>query len=141
MNAPFLFESWQFLAFRLGLCCNTWRNLRSLPLLDHDAASGFPINLGVLSEEDLHQYEVVFEFGEKAQYLAPSHQLAGGWEDDADAKVFGVALDFNAEEVWNGRNFSTQRKYTEKHTNLACILGNYLLGLAFLMPWSAVKGV
>ena len=104
MNAPFIFESWQFLALRLGLCCNTWRNLRSLPLLDHDAASGFPINLGVLSEEDLHQYEVVFEFGEKAQYLAPSHQLAGGRENYAEAEVAFVALDFNAVEVrrWAG---------------------------------------
>jgi hypothetical protein len=51
-----------------------------------------------------------------------------------------VTLDFDAEEVRIGMNFSTQRKYTEQYTNLACILGNYLPGLAFLMPWSAVKG-
>jgi hypothetical protein len=110
-------------------------------LLGNNTAPIVPIAFNVLGEEDLHQYEVVLLLGEKAQCLTPCHQFARCLEDNADAEVSRVAFDFDAEEVWNGRNFSTQRKYTEKHTNLACILGNYLLGLAFLMPWSAVKGV
>ena len=68
-------------------------------LLDDDAAATIPINLDILSEEDLHQYEVVLVFGEKPQCLASSHQFAGGWEDNGDAEVIGGALDFNAEEV------------------------------------------
>lgn len=54
-------------------------------LLDHNAATRFPINLGVLGEEDLHQYEVMLVLWEKAQRLTPSHQFAGGWEDDRNA--------------------------------------------------------
>jgi hypothetical protein len=35
-------------------------------------------------------------------------------KDNAEAEVAFMALDFDAEEVRNGRNFSTQRKYTEQ---------------------------
>ena len=60
------------------------------------------------ARKDLHQYKAMFVFGEKAQSLASSHQFASGLEDNADAEVTGVALDFDAEEVGNGRIFSTQ---------------------------------
>jgi hypothetical protein len=104
LNAPFIFESWQFLALRLCLRCNAWRTLLSLPLLDHDSAARVPINLGVPSEEDLHQNEVVFVFREKTQNLTPSHEFTRGREDYAEAEVAFVALDFNAVEVrrWAG---------------------------------------
>jgi hypothetical protein len=119
LNAPFIIESWQLLALRLGLRCDTWRNHRSPPLLDYDAAARVPVNLGVPGEVYLHHREAVLVFGEKAQNLAPSHEFASGWEDDAEAEVAFVALDFDAEEIRNGRNFSTQSKYTEQPTILA----------------------
>jgi hypothetical protein len=68
----------------------------------------------------------VFVLGKKTQCLAPSHQFASGREDNRDAEVFGVALDFNAEEFGSGGIFSTQWKYTEQRASLAIILGNYL---------------
>jgi len=78
LNAPFIFEPWQSLLFRLGLSCNTWRNLRSPPLSRYDGAARVPVNLGVPGEVDLHEYEVVFVLGKKAQNLASSHQFAVG---------------------------------------------------------------
>jgi hypothetical protein len=85
LNAPFIFEPWQFLALSLGLCCNTWRNLRSPPLFNNDGAARVPVNLGILSEVDLHQNETVLVFGEKAQDRVPSHQFTSGREDDRNA--------------------------------------------------------
>jgi hypothetical protein len=85
LNAPFIFESWQFLALRLGLCCNTWRNFRSPPLLNYDAAATIPINLDVPGDVDLHQNEAVPVLREKTQNLAPSHQFTSGREDDRNA--------------------------------------------------------
>ena len=83
----------------------------------------------------------MFVFRVETQCFVPSHQLAGGREDNADAKVFGVALDFNAEEVWNGRNFSTQRKYTNEPLNSDSILGNYLREAVFLALSKPTKGI
>jgi hypothetical protein len=50
----------------------------------------------------------VFVLGEEAQDLTPSHQLAGGREDNADAEVFRVALKLNAVEVRRRARFATQ---------------------------------
>jgi hypothetical protein len=82
LNASVFIESRQFLAFWFCFRCNTWRNLRSSPLLNYDAAATLPIKLDVSGEVNLHQNETVFEFGEKAQDRVPSHQFTSGREDD-----------------------------------------------------------
>jgi hypothetical protein len=61
----------------------------------------------------------VFEFGEEAENFAACHQFARCLEDNAEAEVAFVALDFDAEEVRNGRDFSTRSKYTEQSKVLA----------------------
>jgi hypothetical protein len=98
LGSPF-FNAWQLLAFSLGLGCDTWKNLLSPPLLGHDAAARLPVNLDILSKEDLHQHEVVLVFREKAENLAACHQLACGGKDNANAKVFWVTLNLYAVEV------------------------------------------
>jgi hypothetical protein len=82
LDASFIFEARQSLALRLGIRSNTRRDVRRKLLLDHDAAATIPINLDVLSAEDLHQHKVVFVFREKAQCLMSSHHFAVGKEDD-----------------------------------------------------------
>lgn len=82
------------------------------PLLGYDAAATIPIKFDVSGEVNLYRNDAVPKFREKSQKLAPCHQFAGGLEDDAEAEVAFVAFDFDAEEVGNGRIFSTQRKYT-----------------------------
>jgi hypothetical protein len=62
----------------------------------YDGAARLPINLGVPSEVDLHQHEVMFELWKEAENFAACHQFARGREDDADAKVFGVTLNLYA---------------------------------------------
>ena len=85
-----------------------------------------PINFYILGEANLYQYEFVFELGKEAENFTACHQFARCLQHNADAEVSRVALNLNAEEVWNGRIFSTQMKYTEQPTNLDSILGNYL---------------
>jgi hypothetical protein len=99
LNAPFLFESWQLLPFKLCFRCNTGGNRWSPPLLGNDGAATVPVDFNESSEVDLHQYKAVLVLGEKAENFTACHQFACGWKDNADAEVFGVALNLYAVEV------------------------------------------
>jgi hypothetical protein len=85
LNASLIFKPWQFWALWLILRCNTWRNLRSSPLLNYDAADTIPIKLDVSGEVNLHLYHAVSVLREKAQGRVPSHQFACSREDDRNA--------------------------------------------------------
>jgi hypothetical protein len=125
LNASFIFEPGQLLAFRLGLRRNTWRNLRSPSLLDDDGAARIPVEFHVSGEVDLHMHDAVSVLGEKAQDLTPCHQLTCGLENNTEAEVAFVASNFDAEEVKSGMIFSTQWKYTKQSKVLASFLELY----------------
>jgi hypothetical protein len=82
MNAPFIIESWQFLASWLILRRNTRGNLRSPTQFGNNAPATIPVDFDVPGAVDLHQYEAVFEFRKKAQRFQPCHQFARGREDN-----------------------------------------------------------
>jgi len=64
LNASLFFETRQLLAFRLFLRSDTGGNSWSPPLLDHDGATGVPVNLGIPGEVDLNMDGAVSIFRE-----------------------------------------------------------------------------
>jgi hypothetical protein len=59
LNASLIFKPWQSLPFRFCGGCDTWGNIRSPSLLDHDASATVPIKLDISDEINLHRNDTV----------------------------------------------------------------------------------